>query len=487
MFFRKVTIGLAVVLSAVNADVIQLGIQKDYGAAQANHLHKRNTAYGAELENGGILYYTNITVGTPPQDQRVEVNTALSLLYVLTSDDPVCATEPCLTDLYDTSESKTYVPTDKEFQVLYVDGDNATGIYCSDAFSMGGIQIPNITFAAANYSTKANGALGLGFGDDGFVPFLVKNGYISSQVYSVWLNDADATEGEIVFGGFDKSRYLNDLHVIDMVPPLGSSDVADTRVNLTYINTWNTSLSESVGMMNALLISATTDIYVPQVVYDGIVNHYFPSDNQTADLFCDELNEDAEDALYFQFGDFAIEITKKLLFPPVEISNGFGNVTKKYQDGREICALAVSVDDESVMLGIAFLRAAYTVIDLDSQKVGLAQAYYGTVKSNFIEVNENGIGGYDGAAGLSLQTVTATATRTIITSSPTNVATWATTAVNSTAGVVTSAHASSPALVTTSASASASASAKSGASTARIEAMLALVTIGTVAFVALWV
>ncbi|CAO3597543.1 unnamed protein product [Absidia cylindrospora] len=239
------------------ANTIKLPINKISATNKDHFIHhiqkrsidqKNNSNYKSLLYNDdGTEYLISISVGTPPQDFRVALDTGSSDLWIPSID---CSEQSCPHDRFNPKNSSTFQETNQSFKITYGIG-HVEGIYGKDTVRVAGVQIENQQFGLANNSkdiimaTKsqtgdsstdptdvtANGILGLGFpsltnsangGGDSYNPFvfsLVEKGLIKEPIFSVMMGSISdkGWAGEIVFGGID-DEYKDDLHYVPLAP-----------------------------------------------------------------------------------------------------------------------------------------------------------------------------------------------------------------------------------------------------------------------------
>ena len=157
-------------------------------------------------DNSSILTPIIVTVGTPPQDQVVILDTGSSDLYFDSSSAATCQGDgpnSCRGGTFDHSKSSAYkvVAEAPAFNTAFGDGSTASGPFAEDTVSIGDVSIAGVEFGVAdkvNSTTGyAVGLMGLGYSINeasrreypNIPEVLANSGEIASRLYSVWLND----------------------------------------------------------------------------------------------------------------------------------------------------------------------------------------------------------------------------------------------------------------------------------------------------------
>ena len=106
--------------------------------------------------------------------------------------------------LVDAEASSTFneVGSPGDFNISYVDGSGSVGDYFTDAFSIGGATLNNFQMGLALDTSIGIGIMGIGYNSseanvftgDGTIyanlPFaMVDSGIVTTEAYSLWLND----------------------------------------------------------------------------------------------------------------------------------------------------------------------------------------------------------------------------------------------------------------------------------------------------------
>ncbi|KDR83702.1 hypothetical protein GALMADRAFT_262074 [Galerina marginata CBS 339.88] len=182
--------------------------------------------HGVPLTNFmNAQYFTEITLGTPPQTFKVILDTGSSNLWV---PSVKCTSIACfLHTKYDSSASSSYKANGTEFSIQYGSG-SMEGFVSNDWLTIGDLAIKGQDFAEATKEPglafafgKFDGILGLGYDTISVnhitPPFynMVDQGLLDEPVFSFRIGTSEDDGGEAIFGGIDTSAYKG---TIDYVP-----------------------------------------------------------------------------------------------------------------------------------------------------------------------------------------------------------------------------------------------------------------------------
>jgi hypothetical protein len=128
-------------------------------AEDAPHVIKRQSkTVHASLTNELILYFINVTVGTPGQPFSLQLDTGSSDIWFPSVNADICVQNMqfCPVGTYDSSASSTFAKLNlPEFQIQYVDGSQIAGEYISDVLNIGDTKLTNMTMAEALTASKS--------------------------------------------------------------------------------------------------------------------------------------------------------------------------------------------------------------------------------------------------------------------------------------------------------------------------------------------
>jgi len=308
-------------------------------------------------------YYSEISIGNPPQDFKVVLDTGSSNLWVPSKK---CSSIACyLHNKYDSSKSNTYTANGTDFEIQYGRG-SLTGFVSQDDVVIGGIKVEKQLFAEATEEPglafafgRFDGIMGLGYDSisvNGIVPpfyNMIEQEKLDEPVFSFFLGSTDQNS-EVVFGGVDESHYTGKLIKLPV------RRKAYWEVELEAISFGeDTAQLESTG---AVIDTGSSLIILPSSI---------------AELLNSEIG--AEKGWN---GQYTVDCAKRSDLPDLTFTLTGHNFTISAFDyvlevqGSCISALMPMDFPEPVgplaILGDAFLRKWYSVYDLGSNTIGLA-------------------------------------------------------------------------------------------------------------------
>lgn len=313
-------------------------------------------------------YYSQITIGTPPQEFKVVLDTGSSNLWVPSSS---CSSIACyLHNKYDSSASSSYKKNGSEFAIQYGSG-SLEGFVSRDTVTIGDIIVKEQLFAEATNEPglafafgRFDGILGLGFDTISVnkisPPFynMLEQGTLDEPVFAFYLGDStkEGDDSEATFGGVDKSHYTGELVNI----PLRRKAYWEVDFDAIAFGD-NVAELENTGV---ILDTGTSLIALPSTL---------------AELLNKEIG-----ASKSWNGQYTVDCAKRDSLPDLTVTLTGHNFSITAYDyilevqGSCISAFMGMDFPEPVgplaILGDAFLRKWYSVYDLGNGAVGLAKA-----------------------------------------------------------------------------------------------------------------
>jgi len=359
----------------IDAHVHNLG-QKYMGIRPEKHqdlFHDTslNPASGHDVLVDNFLnaqYFSEISIGTPPQSFKVVLDTGSSNLWVPSSQ---CSSIACfLHSKYDSSSSSTYQKNGTEFEIRYGSG-SLSGFVSKDTLQIGDLKVEGQDFAEATNEPglafafgRFDGILGLGYDTisvNKMVPpfyHMINQKLVDEPVFAFYLGDAnkDGDNSVATFGGIDESHYTGELIKI----PLRRKAYWEVELNSIALGN-NVAELENTGV---ILDTGTSLIALPSTM---------------AEL----LNKEIGATKGFT-GQYSVECDKRDSLPDLTFTLGGHKFTIGPHDyilevqGSCISSFMGMDFPEPVgplaILGDAFLRRWYSVYDVGNNAVGLAKA-----------------------------------------------------------------------------------------------------------------
>ncbi|KAH7382872.1 putative vacuolar protease A [Cadophora sp. MPI-SDFR-AT-0126] len=375
---KKVSLSEQLATANIDAHVKHLG-QKYMGVRPQSHademfketsIHEDGSGHSVPVSNFlNAQYFSEITIGTPPQSFKVVLDTGSSNLWVPSSE---CGSIACyLHTKYDSSSSSTFKKNGTSFEIRYGSG-SLSGFVSEDTMSIGDLKVKNQLFAEATEEPglafafgRFDGILGLGFDTISVnkipPPFynMIDQKLLDEPVFAFYLGDTNNGEGdesEAIFGGINKDHFTGKITEI----PLRRK--AYWEVDLDAI-TFGDATAE-LDNTGVILDTGTSLIALPSTL---------------AELLNKEMG-----AKKGYNGQYTVECEKRDSLPDMSFTlSGYNFTITPYDYILEVQGSCISsfmgMDfPEPVgplaILGDAFLRKWYSIYDLGKGTVGLAAA-----------------------------------------------------------------------------------------------------------------
>jgi len=318
-----------------------------------------------------ILYYTNITLGTPPQTFNVVLDTGSSNLWVAAAgaNCSVCPT------LYDPSKSSTYVSVAGEFNITYGDNSGGSGTFGNETMGWGSLTIPDVTFSLVTelhgnlLADGMAGIFGLAFQsisvDHVSTPIgvLLSEHLESDPVFSLFLT-LDPAQSEMTLGGTDPSKYTGQVHYTDVIPLNdATSEWNNSGFWMIKGDEVNVNGHQIASNIPLIMDSGTTLVVIDPVSFNSLLQalgfNYRTDSQGDVLLDCGYTNNLPNINFVINGLQFPLSPSRYIL------PNGGGSCIFGFQ--------ASQLAEDGWIVGDVFLRAYYIVFDIGNMSVGLAQ------------------------------------------------------------------------------------------------------------------
>ncbi|KAF8857082.1 putative vacuolar protease A [Acephala macrosclerotiorum] len=313
-------------------------------------------------------YFSEITIGTPPQTFKVVLDTGSSNLWVPSSE---CGSIACyLHTKYDSSSSSTYQKNGSSFEIRYGSG-SLSGFVSEDVMTIGDLKIKDQIFAEATEEPglafafgRFDGILGLGFDTISVnkipPPFynMIEQGLLDEPLFAFYLGSTenDAEGSEATFGGVNKDHYTGKITEI----PLRRK--AYWEVDLDAISFGDaTAELDNTGV---ILDTGTSLIALPTTLAELLNKEMGAKKGYNGQYTVDCAKRDELPDMTFTLSGFDFSITPYDYI--LEVQGSCISTFMGMDFPEPVGPLAI--------LGDAFLRKWYSVYDLGKGTVGLAKA-----------------------------------------------------------------------------------------------------------------
>ncbi|KAK9249011.1 aspartic peptidase domain-containing protein [Lipomyces tetrasporus] len=391
----------------------------------------------AILDNYDYLYYANVSIGSPGQALRLQIDTGSSDIWVQSGENEVCqeSDDPCAeTGIFEPEDSSTFSEISSNFYIAYGDGSYARGAYAYETFDIGGAAVENLTIAVATDANATDGIMGIGYPSNEAIvsvygsayqyknlpDLLVEQGFIQSRAYSLWLNDLEASTGSILFGGVDRTKYSGNLVELPLDLYTGESEPTEFFVTLEGVGYTDIDGSENEMVSSlgepVLLDSGTSFSYVPIGVLRAITNAISASYSSELGYYVQSCTVTSVNAsIDYYFDGVTIKVPLNEILYPATTTSG-RQLT--FTNGQPVCLLTVNsnADIGVSILGDTFLRSAYVVYDLDNHVIALAQTIFNETESDIVAIGTGttAIPGVTATASDARVTVSSTALTNVV-------------------------------------------------------------------------
>lgn len=348
-----------------------------------------------QLSNEETLYFMSVSIGTPPQEMQLHIDTGSSDLWVNSGGSQLCRTSAQLCSgagTYSATASSTYQYVNSDFNITYVDGTGAQGDYAADKVTFAGVTLQPQIFGIGYESSSQEGIIGIGYPINeaavraGFEPYpnvpenMVKHGYINTNAYSLWLDDLDSSTGQIIFGGVNTAKYTGQLETLPIIKEEGQF-YGEFIIGLTDVGVdgqkGSVASNQAIG---ALLDSGSSLMYLPDDIAENIYDEFSANyDSSSGFAMVDCGLQNSGRTVDFTFSSPTISVAMSELV-----------IVGGEQNGHPLCILGIGkAGSGTSVLGDTFIRSAYIVYDISNNEISLAQTDFSSTSNNVVEIGSN--------------------------------------------------------------------------------------------------
>src|SRR5271170_690523 len=189
---------------------------------------------------------------------------------------------------------------------------------------------------------------------------MVSQKLVESRTYSLYLDDLQASTGNIIFGGVDLKKFDAPLRTVPINEDQGTFTdfyISLTGISITRSNGHTTSIGRSSSYpLNAVLDSGTTYMLLPTTVARSLAAYLGGKFDKSSGLFslpnCELQSAVETGFVTFEFSGIKINVP----FNELALPDDNGGCFLGFEDGGS--------DAPCATLGDTFLRSAYVVYDL---------------------------------------------------------------------------------------------------------------------------
>ncbi|KAF9190297.1 hypothetical protein BGZ51_008721 [Haplosporangium sp. Z 767] len=327
------------------------------------YLHKRGVStIPLTSANGDVMYTIPLSLGTPPQNFNLAIDTGSPTTWVVSS--------------------RTCRQLNQSFNITYVSGEGVVGDYIAERYTLGNMQFTAVAGSVTSDSSPlpptVDGIMGLwylpGRADVPFLNLIKNSTLLTEPIMGIWLEtsssltDITAPGGEITFGGVDRRRFSGDITYVNCTPgrpwtiPVGGVSVNGKNINingaLATIDTGTTAMLMPEAVADAINSAIPNSLKVPEA--DGL--WFIPCSGNTP--------------ITITFGGFTAKIPHQVL--AMQRVRGISNTGEDYCLSAATFPTGTVVSIEEWLIGDVFLKNVYSVFDFGNNaenggRIGFAQ------------------------------------------------------------------------------------------------------------------
>ncbi|KAK4097477.1 acid protease [Parathielavia hyrcaniae] len=358
----------------------------DDGCVHMPIVHSTNVDYfsskrGVQLQlanRSDIAYYAQLSIGTPPQPVFVQLDTGSFELWVNPDCTAVTDSDAAFCEQagqYDTTKSSTAASLGTNRTLRYGIG-TANISYFTDTITLAGspTTLQAVQFGVATVSEDAfSGILGIGYGKGvatrylNFVDQLRAQNATRVKAYTLALGSKDAQEGVIVFGGVDTSKFAGPLARLPVLP----ADQSPDGVPRFWVDMQSVSITPPPNGVGRVYEGSGMPVFLDS----GSTMTLLPP-NLTAAIAGNFGARTADDNGFYRIDCALARMngTLDFAFDGVTVKVPYKELMREVPTDPPACFLGIMASEKFTLLGDTFLRSAYTVFDLETDSIWMAQA-----------------------------------------------------------------------------------------------------------------
>jgi hypothetical protein len=220
---------------------------------------------------------------------------------------------------------------------------------------------------------------------------MVDQGLIQSNAFSLWLDDLEASTGQVLFGGVNTEKYHGTLSSLPIARFPGQSSPSEFIIAMTGLSVTSNGKTQTISSgttIPVLLDSGSSLSYLPDDVFNNLLEMFdakYDTESQAAYVPCSLANSGSTLGFTFTQPVINVPISELVIDPGVQPDGS----ELTFSDGAKACLFGISNSGSSTnVLGDTFLRSAYVVYDLDNNQISLAQTDFNSTQDNIKEITK---------------------------------------------------------------------------------------------------
>uniref|UniRef100_A0A060TDW2 ARAD1D47190p n=1 Tax=Blastobotrys adeninivorans TaxID=409370 RepID=A0A060TDW2_BLAAD len=325
------------------------------------------------------FYFTNVSIGNPPQPLQLALDTGSPYMWVYGPNGSWHGAPQ-----FYPAKSSTYKRANESFMGSYGAGQ-LTGTWATDDLTIGDGSIKQFPFGVIDKFQVAAGVpglMGVGPGPDlanvtySNVPeALWENGDTDSPIFSVFL-DKSSSSGQVIFGGYDSAKFIPPVYKYDIL------HFSQTQPNYYYqlkVDSASIDDGEEYTVSSpAILDTGSPFCQLPPGLVDKLGKKLGFTFYEKYQAYYQPANQSSEPIPDFTFtlniGKLSIDINSKDLIVP-------GQYLWVDDGPKNVKALGV-MGAPSYVLGDVFFKNVYAAFDSVNSKIYLARPSNNYLLSN---------------------------------------------------------------------------------------------------------